>query len=328
MGIVKSENFGTVNGTLLELNLERVSTEREINGKKVKCEVIQKADWKNATLTVDVGGKPIGVEYFSTYSINNKGEKNDKGFEAMNTVLEKYIPKSKETDERKATRVKCNGSLNLNDYINKDGELSSSLQFSGAFQPTSTGVSEDDFADVSVSGVVKSIKQEMKNEEETGRIIVEFYTFKYKTADEVELMPITFVVESDLAEEFEDSYPVGTSAKVYLEAKVISVGKKVVSTGGGIGRRDTKVQSGYEVTEWSLFSADAPYEEEHDLYIDPKDVKAYVEAREVKVEALKQKKKEKEAEAKKGGSSKKEGLGSRTSKAESKPMDDDENPFA
>ena len=72
------------------------------------------------------------------------------------------------------TRVKIDGNLSANEYVNKDTyEFKTTTQVNG-FRITSTGVPEEDSADCEISGIIRSIIPETKGEdaEETGRLNV------------------------------------------------------------------------------------------------------------------------------------------------------------
>ena len=293
--IKQSINKTQVVGTLLELNMEATTKEVTLKGnngieKKVECKQIGKKDFKNPMFLIDVKGMNIGVDFYpvSEKKLDENGNivSNSK-FTAMETVMDKYIPKIK--DAENATRVKVDGCLVNQEYVSKDTyEFKCFPQVQG-FQITSTNVPEEDIADCEISGIIRSIIPETKGEdaEETGRLKVELYTFNRNA----ETTPFTFIVEADLADDFNSFYEAGQSVKLYYEIITKQVGSKK-STTGGFGRRESHMVSGFSVTEYSVFRGDTAYEEESEYYINPEDMKQALNERDIKINNMIQKTKE------------------------------------
>ena len=334
--IKESKNFGNVIGTLQEMNL-KLDNDYEVTldtGKKVKCKAIVKEDFKNPSITIDVNGTPIGVNYFPTAEVTKKNEEN-KGFKSMMTVLENYIDKVHATDEKPATRLKANCKLGLNEYVNDKEELSSFPQLMGQFQPTSTNVPEKDIVEVEISGVVRAIKDETKGEDgdTTGRLLVTFFMFDNKGA----LKPFELVVEEDLAEDFKEIYEVGCSCKLYIELISKTVGVVKVKKSGGMGRHESNISSGYEKIELSVFKGEDPIEDDDegvdkDYFVSMADVKTAMKERDIWIEAKKKDKKD-NPKGKGKSTTKSKGLGTRPSSIqEDLPFDEEstdiEDPFS
>lgn len=284
--IKQSINKTQVVGTLLELNMEVTTKEVTLKGnngieKKVECKQIGKKDFKNSMFLIDVKGMNIGVDFYpvSEKKLDENGNivSNSK-FTAMETVMDKYIPKIK--DAENATRVKVDGCLVNQEYVSKDTyEFKCFPQVQG-FQITSTNVPEEDIADCEISGIIRSIIPETKGEdaEETGRLKVELYTFNRNA----ETTPFTFIVESDLADDFNSFYEAGQSVKLYYEIITKQVGVKKPTT-GGFGRRESHMVSGFSVTEYSVFRGDEAFDEENEYYINPEDMKQALNERDIKI---------------------------------------------
>lgn len=287
--IKQSINKTQVVGTLLELNMEVMTKEVTLKGnngieKKVECKQIGKKDFKNPMFLIDVKGMNIGVDFYpvSEKKLDENGNivSNSK-FTAMETVMEKYVPKIK--DAENATRVKVDGCLVNQEYVSKDTyEFKCFPQVQG-FQITSTNVPEEDIADCEISGIIRSIVPETKGEdaEETGRLKVELYTFNRNA----ETTPFTFIVEADLADDFNSFYEAGQSVKLYYEIITKQVGAKKHTT-GGFGRRESHMVSGFSITEYSVFCGDAAYEEESEYYINPEDMKQALNERDIKIDNM------------------------------------------
>lgn len=295
--IKASINNAQVIGELLEMNLEEITKEVTLKGangveKKVTCQQMAKKEFKNPMFLVDVKGNAIGVDFFpaSEKKLDENGQLVDNpNFKSLKTVLENYIPKSNAKDGEVPTRVKIDGILSANEYVNKDTyEFKSITQVQG-FRITSTGVPEEDSADCEISGIIRSIIPETKGEdaEETGRLKVELYTFNRNA----ETTPFTFIVEADLADDFNSFYEAGQSVKLYYEIITKQVGAKKTTT-GGFGRRESHMVSGFSVTEYSVFRGDTAYEEESEYYINPEDMKQALNERDIKINNMVQTAKE------------------------------------
>ena len=293
MSELKSINRVQVVGTLKEMNLEKITKEVSLGDKKITCEQFAKKEFKNPMFVIEVNGNDIGVDFFpvAEKKLDNGKIVDNPKFKAMETVLNTYVPKVK--DAENATRVKIDGTLRANEYVDKNSFEFKSYPSLNGFQISSTNVPEEDIADCEISGVIKNIYKEVRgdNEEETGRLKVDFLYFdSYADA----IYPTTFIVENDLADDFENFYEAGQSVKLYYEILVKHIGqKKAVS--GGFGRRDSHIVSGFSVTEYSVFRGDEPFEEENDYYLPVDKIKELLEEREVMIE-------NKIKEAKTGGS--------------------------
>lgn len=289
--IKASINNAQVIGELLEMNLEEITKEVTLKGangveKKVTCQQMAKKDFKNPMFLVDVKGNAIGVDFFpaSEKKLDDNGQLIDNpNFKSLKTVLENYIPKNNAKDGEVPTRVKIDGILSANEYINKDTyEFKSITQVNG-FRITSTGVPEEDSADCEISGIIRSIIPETKGEdaEETGRLKVELYTFNRNA----ETTPFTFIVEADLADDFNSFYEAGQSVKLYYEIITKQVGAKKPTT-GGFGRRESHMVRGFGVTEYSVFRGDEAFDEENEYYINPEDMKQALNERDIKIDNM------------------------------------------
>lgn len=288
----QSINRTQIIGTLKEMNLEEITKEVTLKGangveKKITCQQMAKKEFKNPMFVVEANGSDIGIDFFPTAEkkLDENGNIVDNPrFKSLKTVFETYIPKTK--DAENATRVKVDGSLVLNEYADKNTYEAKSFPQLNGFQITSSGVPEEDCSDCEISGVIKSIIPETRGEnaEETGRLKVELATFNNLG----ELIPFTFIVEEDLASDFNSYYESGQSVKLYYEVVVKQVGAKK-SVGGGFGRRESHMISGFSVTEYSVFRGDDPFEEENDYYVDIDTVKKALTERDIKINDMIQK---------------------------------------
>lgn len=277
----QSINQVQIVGTLKEMNLEVISKEVSLGDKKISCNQIAKKEFKNPTFLIEVNGEDIGVDFLpvNEKKLDENGNivDNDR-FKALQTVLNTYVPKSKNAEN--ATRVKIDGSIVENGYPDKNTFEWKSYSKINGFRITSTNVPENDIADCEISGVIKNMYKEVRGEsdEETGRLKVDFLALDYNK----NVFPISFVVEEDLAGDFENFYEIGQSVKLYYEISVKHIGHKK-TTSGGFGRRESNIVNGFSVTEYSVFRGDDHFEEENDYYISVEDVKKLLEERDIMI---------------------------------------------
>lgn len=342
--IKQSINKIQVVGTLAEINLEETTKEVELRygdkTKKTTCRTIGKKDFRNPSILIEVSPKDkngnvrytsnVGLSFYPTHEkkLDEKGNIIDNPrFKALETIMNDYVTKLQDRDN--ATRVKADGSLVANEYANsKDGKNYEFVSFPqlNCFQVTSSNVPEEDSCDGEISGIIRTIKPEIvvKNdeEEETGRLFVEFYSFDRNGAT----TPTKLVVEKDLAEDFEDFYENGTSCLLYYEVVTRMVGGKK-PTKRAFGSRDAHITSGFEVIEYSVFSGNEPFEEENEHFVDTDLMKQAMKTRQNYIDSKIADKKK--ADSEKGNTTKKSGLGNRKPKVDNQPVDDslDNCPF-
>lgn len=286
--VKQSINKLQICGTLKEMNLEEVTKEVELKGangstKKITCQQMAKKEFKNPMFLVEVNGNDVGIDFFpvAEKKLDENGNIVDNPrFKSLKIVFETYVTKVK--DSENATRVKVDGSLRANEYPDKNNnfEWKSFPQVNG-FQITSSNVSEEDIADAEISGVIHTIIPETRGEnaEETGRLFVELYTFDNQGV----VTPLKFVVEEDLASDFNDFYEIGQSVKLYYEITTKQIGNVKTTSSGGFGRRESKMVSGFSITEYSVFRGDEPFNEENDYFVDIDFVKQALEEREIMI---------------------------------------------
>lgn len=299
-------------GSISELNFKiEENKEVELKGangvtKKVVCNQIGKNNYSSPNITINCGDNVVGFSFFAT---NEKMIKDGKvvdnpKYKALLTIM----------DYDMGTRVKVDGSFADNSYPNKDGEWKEYIGLN-AFRCTSTNVPDEDYCDCDLSGVIESISNEYVDDEDTGRLKVKFDFFDYG----LNLIPIELIVDSDLAEDFEDAYEKGDSAILHIEIKSVLKGGKTTKSEGGFGRASKKT-SGWVETEYRIFGGEPKMEEENKNYVSMETVKEKKKERELMAE---QKCKDRKESA--PSTETKKGLGNRASK-KSEVKDDD--PFS
>lgn len=323
--MVKSINRVQFHGAISEFNLQveekEVELKRETHTKKVKCKSISKVKFTNPSMTLDVNKydeegniiktDTVGVNYFPVHEKmldENGNVKDNPQFKALQTIM----------GYEKGTRIRVDGTFADNSYA-KDGEYKENAPFVtvNAFVSSSSKVSDNDSSDGQVSGIIRNIRREMNsNEEETGRLKIEFYMFDR----DMKAFPIELTVESDIADAFEENYDAGDNAIFNVEVVSRQVGTAKKKGGGNFARRESNMVTGFSVMEISVFSDEAQPEEENELFISVDDISKALKERDIMKEAKIKESKEKENNNK--SSSKSGGLGNRKPK-----IDTSDSPF-
>lgn len=324
----QSYNNVQIVGTLEEINLkvEDEVTNKETGKIDKRGARIMKNDFKNPAFTIKSNDGVFGVEIIPTYEkVEKDGElKDNPKFKALKTIM----------DYERGTRVVVDGSLAENGYIGNDGEYKSTTQIQ-MFQMSSNAPKED-LAEGTISGIIKSIKEEKRGDDETGRLLVEFYMTDYTGA----MFPVTLVVEEKYtfvdedgeegeitADDFTDAYSKGDSVFFNVEIVSKTVGgttKKKAALGRG-----SKVKRGFTVTEFRFVGGDEVIEEPDEdeptkndkYYVSVATFKKAMADRDVMIEAKKEDKKN-------GGSSSasdspKRGLGRKSKVEVEEDIEDD-----
>ena len=310
----KSMNTVVIVGTLAEVG-NLVYDEKVVNKNNDKLVgAITRADFKKPAFVVDVNGQKIGVSTMPIYK--DKVEKDDKGKPTGKIVEnDRFKAFEKIMTYEVGTRVEIKGSISIGSpYMGKNGIIEPvSINM---FSLSATGIGNDDYAEGKVSGYIKSIKPEVKgeDEDETGRLLIELWM--YNDYDNT-VAPFTLVVEEDVAEDFEQTYSDGDNAVLSFDIVSRQVGGKKAKT--AFGKKESKIVGGFSITEYSIFSGEAPLDDESEYYIDEDDFKKMFKAHKQKCEEAKNASTDKNEKPKKG-------LGSaRASHVDD--VEDDENPF-
>lgn len=335
---VKCQAWSNKDGKMKDIVCDVVK-KKDFKNPAILIECSPKDDDGNIIGTYQIGVDFSGLEFGVTeYQFDRDTDKKieNSNFKGIVTVMNDYVTRleaESQTHKNKSIAEKKNkdddyeveagvdyevveptnvfvksGSIVPNEYANKDGEWKTYTPKITTYNVTSSGAPDNDICEGNATGIIRSIIDEVVNEEETGRLKVELFMFDAKG----ETFPVTFTVEKDLADDFKDFYDGGVSCKVYFDVLTKQVGTKKVASSGGFGRRETKTTSGFSVVEYSIFKGEEPFEEEHENFVGKTEMKKAMESRNITIE---QKCKDAKDKAKSGGTSKpKGGLGSKASK--------------
>lgn len=292
----EAENKVHIEGTIVEVKIEEDTLP---DGRE-----IIKGD-------IDIQVDEDSVHTVSMFSMKLKQDKTISGiYKGILTIMNEY----KSGDKVRITQ----GNVRLNEYIGQDGTLKSYPQINSNFV---NRVKDSDVfepkATFAFEMVVANVKEEIKNEEETGRAIIKGYIPIYGG----EVIPFETVVADPNAVNYVTSnYEKGHT--VSLHGDIVNqtiVTRREIEVGFGDPQEKIDRKT---VREYVVKGGSAPYEEDDKNAFDPQLVGKALKAREAKIEVMKEKKK-----AKEGGNGSKNDSGFGTSKPKD-PFSDNTDPFS
>lgn len=281
----QADNRVVLEGILLEKRLE-VKTIKTKDGEK-----------KAIIGELDIEVKENEVHTVHVFSYEKKADGSDNGiFKGLKTVDDEYLSVAAHGREG-ADRVRVTqGQIGLNEYYGQDGQLKSFPQISTNFiNRLSAGDEFNPRAEFDVEILVKTIADEIKNDEETGRVkligIIPLYGGR--------VIPFEFVVGGEGADYVRDNYEAGQTVRVYGDI-INFKEKKVVIEKAAFGKDKEKVT--YKtVREYLITGGSEPYDEDDSKAFDVELIKKAMVERETYLAELKNKKSEPKQEGKKGG---------------------------
>lgn len=181
---------------------------------------------------------------------------------------------SEEEAWAKCTCVSVNkGQLTKREYYDSENNLISHPSISSRFFNRVDGENISAHASFDVECVIQSIKHEFKNQEPTGRLIVEVWIPSYKG----NIFSYTFIVNEDLADDFESTYAVNNTCNIWgnlINSVEVSMVRKQ-----GIGAAKNDETRTY-INEAVITGGIPPYEEESLNYYSTEVIKKAIQKRE------------------------------------------------
>lgn len=254
-----------------------------------------------ATLVVKTGEfKEVEVKCF-TGELTKKGTIK-KNYEVLEKLIDGELKTLANADENNpAIMVDIYGSgdftphLEENSYVGSDGKLHTNPQITLGFGNIIVkDLNEEDFcATFDMELCIKNIKEEIKNEEETGRVIIECLLPLYGNT----IMPVSLVagkvdmdgVEFDMADAFRSEVEIGETLELYGDIVNIARIEKVKKESKfGIARTVEKREF---VREYVITGADEVAE---DKVYETDEIKEALANREIKLQAVVEKAENKE----------------------------------
>lgn len=326
----------------------------ESNLKREDCDIKQKDDngqdagtKKGERIMGTVAVKTDnGIHTFSVFaqSLTSKGEES-KQWKMYCDMLE-WNPQIGGDSSVESTLVNIEGAVGINDYVNQQGEVKSSLRWRVSRANTKASPDEPKGTTLKVTTIIQSIKPEVRQEEETGRLLVTLYGAEGNGT----CFPINAIIDEEMADAFSDCYEVGMTVPFELELVSRHVGNENTGAAKKFGRAGkVAVNNGFDIQELMLVGGDDEIEEPDELttedengnevevktqWINPVAMKKAIKARAQMLEELKNNPPEKKSggkgnsslQAKKQAAKDKMKGGMKT-QASFDAFDDEEDPF-
>lgn len=283
------------NTTLRQAN-NNVSIEGLLLEKKVHEGTTQTgSEYLSVDLTIAVSDtEQHQVSLFST-KLKKDGTENGI-YASLRTVADDYKAAGDEgVGKDQADYVTINqGELRVNDYVGQDGQLRSFPQINATFVNRVEGREPNPHAKFDVEMVVANAVEEVVNDEETGRTKVKGYIPLYGGR----IAPMEFVVTEEGASFVLDNYENGSTVQVWGD--LINKREETVTEVEGAFGGNNKKKTYTTVREQLVTGGTEPYDEDSPKAYDTELIKKALNEREVYLEELVAKNKEKKTGAKQG----------------------------
>ncbi|WP_411735114.1 hypothetical protein [Paenibacillus sp. M2] len=275
-----------IEGIVKEIRIE----ETVINGKDAITGEIDIQETAESTHTVNV------------FSFKMTKENKVSGlYKAICTIRDEYKTIEKDGIENadkvriETTKNFDNGKVAKNEYVGQDGEWKSYPQLNAKFvnRVTPSDVFEPQ-AKFTLEIVIAALKDETRNGEETGRLILKGYIVNYQEQkdDYKKIVPFDFIVDNPTSVNYvQNTYEKGQTVKVFgniVNQTIIT--KKLIEVGFGepqeqIDRKD--------VREYVIVGGTPPYDDEDKNAFDTSLVREALKKRDAAIEVKKEEKKKK-----------------------------------
>lgn len=241
-------------------------------------------------------GSEHTVSYYSNEFKRDSNEVNsffsayEKFKETVRTV------KNCEDDETPDTVRISDGEFTINDYKNKEtGELVNFIKVNGRWLNERNVVKsrKANIATFDVTGIIDSIREEIKNDELTGDLIITMSIFKQKQNKDnkndfevVELFPINLKVKQNIADAFKSVYHEGVLAS--LQGELVNKTDTVeVTISHAFGGDETKIVT-TTIRDYEVRTGDTPIEDVTQIEgLTPEVIEQLREKRNVKLREIK-----------------------------------------
>jgi len=269
-------NQGELVGILSEKNLEiKLDSFVPNTNPKVDCHTI----YGHIIVSTDNGDFRVDVYQNS----KKKNGDDNKMYDPVLSLFTTYVSdvESKKNPELVADKVHVRFSAGINDYYS---DTAKKLVSGVRFKFNGIKRAKEDAANdiqITLGGFITKMTPEVRNEEETGRKLVEFAYIGYENSIE----PFNLVVsEEDDKEWFGMNFDTNDSCELTIEPKFVTIGKK--SSGVTFGK-SKEIADGYDVLELTVIAANPPIvDEDLEGYYDAKDIKKCYDTRKVLLEKI------------------------------------------
>lgn len=202
----------------------------------------------NVTLKTD---ETNFIRFMVNVNAKTKAGEDNKIFAGLETIINEYQSIA-EVGEDQADRIRVtNGDITL--FTGRDGNAQ--VGYKSNFFNRVYGDNYNPHAEFEVEMYISNIFPEMdKDDDETGRLVVKGWAVTYNG-----VQPITLIAPKDIANDVENLFEIGQTAKFYGDI-VNSRVEKITHVNVAIGRAKDKVETSYK-NELIITGATEPYEE-------------------------------------------------------------------
>ena len=253
----KSSQYFRCVGILSEMNLKREDAEIKLK-KDGQLNGIMDGERIFGSVAVKTDN---GIHTFRVFAQSHKsnGEENKRW--KMYCAMLDWNPQIN-GNGGEPTLVNLEGTVGINDYVGQDGEIRSSLQWNVGTANTKATAEEPKGTTLKATLFISAIKPEIRQEEETGRLLVSMYGADNNGA----CFPVNAIVGEDMADDFTDCYETGMTVPFELELSVRHVGDEKQGTTKKFGRAaSVAVNNGFDVQELIIVGGDDEIEEPDEL---------------------------------------------------------------
>ncbi|WP_342423165.1 hypothetical protein [Paenibacillus sp. FSL E2-0178] len=260
---------------------------------------------------VDIQVTPESIHTLNVFSYKLNQKKEVSGlFKTLVTIRDEYKTIDAHGIEN-ADKVRVetsgafdNGKVGKNEYASPDGEWKSYPRLTAKFiNRIKAGEVFEPQAKFTLEVAVAGTKEETRNGEETGRLILKGYIVNYQEQkdDSKKIYPFDFMVENPKSVSYvQDTYEKGQTVKVYgdiVNTKIVT--KKFVEVGFGEPQEEIERK---EVREYIIIGGTPPYEDDDKNAYDVGLIREALKKRDAAIEKKKEEKKKGNASSQNSGS--------------------------
>lgn len=261
----KTSNWFRCIGYLYESGLKREDCEIKLKDEQGNSNGTTKGERILGDIAIKTDN---GIHTFNVYAQNltSKGEESKQW--KMYCDMLGWNPKVNGEPGVEPTLVNIEGTVSINDYVNRHGEISSTLRWRVGRANTKASPEDARGTTLKATLYINSITPEIRQEEETGRLCVTLYGAENNGT----CFPVNAIVDEDMVDDFEFCYEVGMTVPFEFELVSRHVGGQKQNENKKFGRAGkVAVNEGFDVQELMLVGGDDEIEEPDELTTEDED---------------------------------------------------------
>lgn len=261
----KTQNYYRCIGELSESGLKRETCDIKLKDDNGKVTGTTKGERILGNVAIKTNN---GIHTFNVYAQNltSKGEETKQW--KMYTDMLNWNPQIGGDSSIEPTLVNVEGSVSVNDYVDQQGQIRSGLRWRISRANTKVSPEDEKGTTLKATLFIQSVIPEVRQEEETGRLIVTLYGAENNGT----CFPVTAIVTEDMADDFVSCYEVGMTVPFEFELVSRHVGSQANTGAKKFGRAGkVAVNNGFDVQELILVGGDDEIEEPDELTTEDED---------------------------------------------------------